>query len=285
MQIIDGKKVSKEIRENLKGKIKELNEKREYPLKLVVVIVGNDPASEIYVSNKSKACEEVGISSETVKLPESTTQNELELILRNYASDEKTDGILLQLPLPKHLDENSALKIIPDEKDVDGFSAGNMGKLAQFKKDAVNSCTPKGIITLLKYYGVEMSGKHAVVVGRSNIVGKPMALMLLKENCTVTVCHSKTEDLGKYTSTADILVVAVGKKHLIKADMVKDGVVVVDAGINRENGKIYGDVDFENVSEKASFITPVPGGVGPMTITSLLMNTYEIGLNKLNENR
>jgi len=275
--------VSSKIREELSEKVKILNDKRGFPLKLSVIIVGNDPASEIYVANKAKACAEVGILSETVKLPENTTQKELEKVIKDRADDDKTDGILVQLPLPKHLDETSALRLIPDEKDVDGFSPCNIGKLMQFNSDAVFSCTPYGIIKLLKYYGVQLPGKHAVVVGRSNIVGKPMAMMLLKEDCTVTICHSKTENLSFYTKQADILVLAVGKKHLVTADMVKDGVVVVDAGISRVDGKIYGDADFDEVSKKASFITPVPGGVGPMTITALLLNTYEAGAKKVNE--
>ena len=281
MQLIDGKKVSLAIREELKDKVRVLNEKRGYPLKLVVIIVGNDPASEIYVNNKAKACEEVGIYSETIRLDANTTQSELESVLRKYSIDDKTDGILLQLPLPSHLDKNSALRIIPDEKDVDGFSVGNVGKLTLFYDDALFSCTPSGIMRLLKFYDIKLAGKHAVVVGRSNILGKPVALMLLKEDCTVTICHSKTENLADYTRQADILVLAVGKKHLVTADMVKDGAVVIDAGICRENGKIYGDADFDEVSKKASYISPVPGGVGPMTITSLLCNTYEAGARKL----
>ncbi|MBR2384775.1 MAG: bifunctional 5,10-methylenetetrahydrofolate dehydrogenase/5,10-methenyltetrahydrofolate cyclohydrolase [Clostridia bacterium] len=282
MQIIDGKLVSKTIREELSNKIKEAQE-RGVQFKLSVIIVGNDPASEIYVSNKAKGCHEVGILSETVKMSENTTQEELEKAILERVNDNSVTGILVQLPLPKHLDSQSALKLIPPEKDVDGFSDGNVGKLTLFKNDALFSCTPFGMIKLLEHYNIPLAGKHAVVVGRSNIVGKPMSLMLLNKDCTVTTCHSRTPNLADFTKNADILVCAVGKKHLITEDMVKDGVVVLDAGINRVDGKIYGDVDFDGVSRKASYITPVPGGVGPMTITMLLYNTYLAGIN--NETR
>lgn len=283
MAIIDGKLVAKTIREDLKNKISEAYDLFGKKFKLTVVIAGEDPASEIYVRNKSKACEEAGIISETIKLNANVSQEELELTVKNLVKDESVDGILVQLPLPKGLDEKRVLKLIPPEKDVDGFSDDNIGRLTMFSEDALYACTPHGIMKLLEYYNVPLCGKHAVVVGRSNIVGKPMALMLLKKDCTVTICHSKTPNLAQYTKTADILVCAVGKKHLITADMVKDGVVVVDAGINRENGKIYGDVDFDEVNKKASLITPVPGGVGPMTITMLLYNTYIAGMRKINK--
>ena len=283
MAIIDGKLVAKTIREDLKNKISEAYDLFGKKFKLSVVIAGEDPASEIYVRNKSKACEEAGIVSETIKLNANVSQEELELTVKNLVKDESVDGILVQLPLPKGLDEKRVLKLIPPEKDVDGFSDNNIGRLTMFSEDALYACTPHGIMKLLEYYNVPLCGKHAVVVGRSNIVGKPMALMLLKKDCTVTICHSKTPNLAQYTKTADILVCAVGKKHLITADMVKDGVVVVDAGINRENGKIYGDVDFDEVNKKASLITPVPGGVGPMTITMLLYNTYIAGMRKINK--
>lgn len=283
MAIIDGKLVAKTIREDLKNKISEAYDLFGKKFKLSVVIAGEDPASEIYVRNKSKACEEAGIISETIKLPANVSQEELELTVKNLVKDESVDGILVQLPLPKGLDEKRVLKLIPPEKDVDGFSDNNIGRLAMFSEDALYACTPHGIMKLLEFYNVPLCGKHAVVVGRSNIVGKPMALMLLKKDCTVTICHSKTPNLAQYTKTADILVCAVGKKHLITADIVKDGVVVVDAGINRENGKIYGDVDFDEVNKKASLITPVPGGVGPMTITMLLYNTYIAGMRKINK--
>ena len=281
MQIIDGKLVAKSIRDELKAEITEAYEKYGKIFKLTVIIAGNNPASEIYVRNKGKACEDVGIVSETLTLPENISQEEIERVVSEKVNDKDIDGILVQLPLPAGLDEGRILKLIPPEKDVDGFSDCNIGRLTMFSDDALYACTPHGIMKLLEYYKIPLCGKHAVVIGRSNIVGKPMALMLLKENCTVTICHSKTENLKEITKTADILVCAVGKKHLVMTDMVKDGVVVIDAGINRENGKIYGDVDFDEVSKKASFITPVPGGVGPMTITMLLYNTYIAGMRKI----
>ena len=281
MAIIDGKLVSAAVREEIKEKIAEASEKYGKTFKLTVIIAGNDPASEIYVRNKGKACEAVGILSETIKLPEDISQEEIEKIVRDKVTDESVDGILVQLPLPKTLDEKSILKLIPPEKDVDGFTDANVGRLALFSDDALCSCTPQGMIKLLDYYDIPLNGKHAVVVGRSNIVGKPMSLMLLRRDCTVTVCHSKTENLAKYTKDADILVCAVGKKHIITADMVKDGAVVLDAGINRVDGKIYGDADFDEISKKAAYITPVPGGVGPMTITMLMYNTYLAGMRKI----
>lgn len=281
MAIIDGKLVSATVREEIKEKIAEAGEKYGKTFKLTVIIAGNDPASEIYVRNKGKACEAVGILSETVKLPEEISQEEIEKIVTDKVSDDSVDGILVQLPLPKTLDEKRVLKLIPPEKDVDGFTDANVGRLALFSDDALCSCTPQGMIKLLDYYDISLKGKHAVVVGRSNIVGKPMSLMLLRRDCTVTVCHSKTENLAKYTKDADILVCAVGKKHIITADMVKDGAVVLDAGINRVDGKIYGDADFEEISKKAAYITPVPGGVGPMTITMLMYNTYLAGMRKI----
>lgn len=281
MAIIDGKLVSAKVREEIKGKIAEAGEKYGKTFKLTVIIAGNDPASEIYVRNKGKACEAVGIQSETIKLSENTSQEEIEKIVTDKVSDDSVDGILVQLPLPKTLDEKRVLKLIPPEKDVDGFTDANVGRLALFSDDALCSCTPQGMIKLLDYYDIPLKGKHAVVVGRSNIVGKPMSLMLLRRDCTVTVCHSKTENLAKYTKDADILVCAVGKKHIITADMVKDGAVVLDAGINRVDGKIYGDAAFEEISKKTAYITPVPGGVGPMTITMLMYNTYLAGMRKI----
>lgn len=280
MEIIDGKLVAKTIREELKVKISEASELYGKEFKLTVIIAGNDPASEIYVRGKSKACEEVGIVSETICLPADVTQEEIEKTVKSKAEDKSVDGILVQLPLPAGLDEKKVLNLIPTEKDVDGFSANNIGRLTLFSDDALYSCTPHGMIKLLEFYDIPLAGKHAVVVGRSNTVGKPMALMLLKKDCTVTICHSKTRNLADITKQADILVCAVGRKHIITSDMVKDGAVVIDAGINRENGKIYGDVDFDGVSKKVSYITPVPGGVGPMTITMLLYNTYLAGMRK-----
>lgn len=281
MAIIDGKLVSASVREEIKKKIADAGEKYGKTFKLTVIIAGNDPASEIYVRNKSKACETVGILSETIKLPEDVSQEEIEKIVKNKVADDSVDGILVQLPLPKSLDEKKVLKLIPPEKDVDGFTEANVGRLALFSDDALCSCTPQGMIKLLDYYDIPLKGKHAVVVGRSNIVGKPMSLMLLRRDCTVTVCHSKTENLAKYTRDADVLVCAVGKKHIITADMVKDGAVVLDAGINRVDGKIYGDADIDEISKKAAYITPVPGGVGPMTITMLMYNTYLAGMRKI----
>lgn len=281
MAIIDGKLVSATVREEIKEKIAEAGEKYGKTFKLTVIIAGNDPASEIYVRNKGKACEAVGIQSETIKLSENISQEEIEKIVTDKVSDDSVDGILVQLPLPKTLDEKRVLKLIPPEKDVDGFTDANVGRLALFSDDALCSCTPQGMIKLLDYYDIPLKSKHAVVVGRSNIVGKPMSLMLLRRDCTVTVCHSKTENLAKYTKDADILVCAVGKKHIITADMVKDGAVVLDAGINRVDGKIYGDADYEEISKKAAYITPVPGGVGPMTITMLMYNTYLAGMRKI----
>ena len=277
MTIIDGKHVAETMREELKKRVSEAKEKGK-TVRLAVVIAGNDPASEIYVKNKSKACADVGIASDTVRLPGTVTQEELEKTILSLVEDETVDGVLLQLPLPAHLNERKALALIPARKDVDGFSAENVGMLTLSLRDGNRSCTPHGIIALLDYYKIPIAGKHAVVVGRSNIVGKPMSLMLLSRDATVTICHSKTENLAKYTKDADILVVAVGKANLVTGDMVKHGVVVIDAGMNRENGKLCGDVDFASVSEKASYITPVPGGVGPMTITMLLYNTVKAAL-------
>ena len=277
MTIIDGKHVAETMRAELKKRVSEAKEKGR-TVRLAVVIAGNDPASEIYVKNKSKACADVGIASDTVRLPGTVTQEELEKTILSLVEDETVDGVLLQLPLPAHLNERKALALIPARKDVDGFSAENVGMLTLSLRDGNRSCTPHGIIALLDYYKIPIAGKHAVVVGRSNIVGKPMSLMLLSRDATVTICHSKTENLAKYTKDADILVVAVGKANLITGDMVKNGVVVVDAGMNRENSKLCGDVDFASVSEKASYITPVPGGVGPMTITMLLYNTVKAAL-------
>ena len=269
MQIIDGKAYASELRVSLKEKI----EKSGIVPGLAVILVGQDPASQIYVRNKIKACAEVGVRSYSYELPATATQEELESLLDELAVKPEINGILLQLPLPKGLNAESAMAKIPVEKDVDGFSAENLGLLALNKKGIV-SCTPFGVMKMLERYGIEIAGKNAVVLGRSDTVGKPMALLLLNANATVTICHSKTKNLKEICKTADILVSAIGKPKFVTADMVKDGAVVVDVGINRdENGKICGDVDFENVAEKTSFITPVPGGVGPMTITMLMYNT------------
>ena len=270
MIIIDGKAIAAELRADLKNKIEQSVERPG----LAVIIVGEDPASQIYVRNKIKACGELGIRSYAYALPETTSQAELETLLDKLGKDENVDGILLQLPLPKHLDSEAASKHIPFEKDVDGFSAENLGLLMQHKEEVV-ACTPLGVMKMLEREGIDPCGKYAVVIGRSETVGKPMAMLLLNANATVTVCHSKTPDLAAVCAKADILVSAVGKPKFVTEDMVKKGAVVIDVGMNRdENGKLCGDVDFENVKEKTSYITPVPGGVGPMTITMLMYNTY-----------
>ena len=269
MKIIDGKSYAAELRAQLKAKI----EKESRIPGLAVVIVGSDPASQIYVRNKIRACGEVGIKSYSYELPENATQEQVELLLDELAGDARINGILLQLPLPKHLNAESAMSHIPFEKDVDGFSPQNLG-LLMLHKERVVACTPLGIMKLLEHEQVNLTGKHAVVLGRSDTVGKPMATLLLNANATVTVCHSKTTNLKEICKTADLIVSAVGKANFVTEDMVKDGAIVIDVGMNRdENGKLCGDVDFEKVKEKASLITPVPGGVGPMTITMLMYNT------------
>lgn len=270
MKIIDGKALAAKLRAELKLKIDE----KERKPGLAVVIVGEDPASRIYVRNKIKACAELGMRSYCHELPQNASQEEVEALLDKLAADKEVDGILLQMPLPKHLNAELAALHIPFEKDVDGFSARNLGLLMQ-NKQLVAACTPAGVMKLLENEGVDLTGKHAVIIGRSETVGKPMAMLLLNANATVTICHSKTKDLPQICKQADILISAVGRPKFVTADMVKDGAVVIDVGMNRdENGKLCGDVDFEEVKEKASCITPVPGGVGPMTITMLLYNTY-----------
>ena len=273
MQILDGKAFAAEYRLKLAEKVKNLKETDNIVPGLAVVIIGEDPASQIYVRNKMKACEAAGIKSFNVVLPETITQSEAEEEVKKLAENIEVDGIIVQLPLPKKFDEKRILSLIPVEKDVDGLSSENLGKLLK-GEDSLISCTPYGIIELLKGYGVKFAGKSAVVLGRSNMVGKPVAALLLRENATVTVCHSKTENIASYTKNADILVAAIGKAKFVTADMVKDGAIVVDVGINRIDGKIYGDVDYESVKDKCSLITPVPGGVGPMTVTMLLQNTF-----------
>lgn len=269
MKIIDGKALAARLRAELKEKLEESD--RE--VGLAVVIVGDDPASQIYVRNKIKACAEVGVRSYSYELPSDTTQAQLEDLLGELGRDEKVNGVLLQLPLPAGLDSAAALRKIPVEKDVDGFSAENLGKLALHEEGLV-SCTPLGVMKMLESENIPIAGKRAVVIGRSGTVGKPMAMLLLNADATVTICHSGTKDLKEICREADILVSAVGRAKLVTADMVKEGAVVIDVGMNcDENGKLCGDVDFENVSAKASYITPVPGGVGPMTITMLLYNT------------
>ncbi len=275
--VIDGKIISKKIKDQLIEKVKDLNTKLDHELSLAVIMVGNNPASEVYVRNKIKAAEYVGIKSLSYCLPENTTQEQLEELVIALSNDNNVDGILVQLPLPKGLNESKVLSLIPLYKDVDGFTANNVGNLLLGNKCIV-SCTPMAVITLLKEQNVSLSGKHAVVVGRSNIVGKPVALLLLQENCTVTVCHSQTKNLKEICLSADIIVAAVGRTHLVKEDMVKEGAIVIDVGINRTENGLKGDVDYDNVSKKASAITPVPGGVGPMTIAMLMENTYNCAM-------
>ena len=281
--ILDGKELSKKIKENLKDEVDYLKEKGIYP-KLAVIMVGNDSSSKIYVKNKSKACEKVGIEFEEFLLDESSTEHELLSLIERLNQDEKINGILLQSPVPKHIDINKAFRTISPEKDVDGFNPINVGNLV-IGEDCFISCTPYGVMKLLEEYNIEIEGKNAVVLGRSNIVGKPMAQCLLSKNATVTICHSRTQNIKDIVKNADIVVSAIGKNNFVTEDMVKQGTVVIDVGINRlDNGKIVGDVDFENVKEKASYITPVPGGVGPMTIAMLLTNLVKATKLKNKEN-
>lgn len=273
--LIDGKAHSAAIRSEIKVRAEDYEKKYGRKIGLAVVLVGNDSASQVYVRNKIKACEEVGIKSFANYLPETATQNQVEELIEGLASDGAVNGILVQLPLPKQLDAEKILSLIPVEKDVDGFSAENMGKLCM-KSNCLVACTPNGVMKMLEREGVEIPGKNAVVIGRSNIVGKPMAMLLLNADATVTICHSRTRNLKEICARADILVAAIGKPKFVTADMVKDGAVVIDVGMDRdENGKLCGDVDFENVKDKCSYITPVPGGVGPMTITMLMYNTVK----------
>ena len=271
-KIIDGKKISESLRLSIAETVKNRKEGTRAP-GLAVIIVGDNPASRIYVNNKKKACEICGFYSVEYALPENAEEKELLELIERLNKDENIDGILCQLPLPSQIDENKVIDAIAPEKDVDGFSPVNTGNLLS-GKPCFAPCTPAGVVEMLKSEGIEIAGKHCVIVGRSNIVGKPAALLMLQENATVTVCHSRTVNLAEEVSRADIVIAAIGKASFISADMVKEGAVVVDVGINRlENGKVTGDVDFEAVSEKASYITPVPGGVGPMTITMLMKNT------------
>lgn len=271
MTIIDGKQTAAEVRAQLRVRAAAFEEKYGRKVGLAVVLIGEDPASQVYVRNKIKGCEDAGIRSFAHYLPADVTQAQAEELVRALASDEAVHGILVQLPLPKHLDAEHILACIPAAKDVDGFSAENIGRLALNEEGTV-ACTPLGVMELLRRYHVETRGKRAVIIGRSNIVGRPMALLLLNADATVTVCHSRTVNLAEECVRADILVAAIGKPNFITADMVKEGAVVIDVGINRVDGKLIGDVDFAAVSQKASLITPVPGGVGPMTIAMLLQN-------------
>ncbi len=270
-KIIDGKAVSSAVKERVADEIKILNSKG-ISVCLAVILVGNDPASQIYVANKKKACEALGIVSKEYVLPESTTQDELLNLINRLNNDSAVNGILCQLPLPRGLDEKTVIEAIDPAKDVDAFHPVNVGKIMIGDYDFL-PCTPAGIIEMLEYYNIDITGKECVVIGRSNIVGKPMAMLLLHKNGTVTICHSKTRNLTDITSKADILIAAVGKANFVTADMVKNGAVVIDVGMNRCCGKLCGDVDFENVAKKAAYITPVPGGVGPMTIATLMQNT------------
>jgi methylenetetrahydrofolate dehydrogenase (NADP+)/methenyltetrahydrofolate cyclohydrolase len=285
MILIDGKKVAADIRSELKDKISLLKTEGKNPPGLVAIIVGEDPASQIYVASKGKACEEIGMRTKTEKLSSDISESELLSLIHSYNQNKDYHGILVQLPLPKHINEDKVIETISHKKDVDGFHPISVGNLV-IGKDTFASCTPAGIQELLIRYKIETKGKHVVVVGRSNIVGKPIANIMLQKaegaNSIVTIVHSAAKDISYYTKQADILIAAIGKAEMIKADMVKDGVVVIDVGINRiddptkaKGYRIVGDVDFENVSKKASFITPVPGGIGPMTIAMLLSNTYK----------
>ncbi len=277
-KIISGKEVSAAKREELKLRVSALND-RGAEVGLAVIIVGNNSASRVYVNNKKKGCEEIGVVSFEYALPEETTQSELLSLIDKLNTDSRIDGILCQLPLPKHIDEQAVINAIDPKKDVDAFHPFNVGHI-MIGDYMFLPCTPAGIMEMLKYYNISVAGKKCVVIGRSNIVGKPMAMLLLKENGTVEVCHSKTESLKEETLSADILVAAVGKAYFVTADMVKDGAVVIDVGMNRnDEGRLCGDVLYSEVEPKASYITPVPGGVGPMTITMLLENTVRAAEN------
>ena len=272
--IINGKELAQKIREDVKKEVEELKQKGVNP-KLAVIMVGNDKASEVYVRNKSKACDEVGIEFEEFLMPEDTKQKELMNLIDELNERKDVHGILLQSPIPKHLDIREAFNRISYKKDVDGFHPINVGKLV-IGEDTFISCTPYGVMKMLESYNIDIEGKRAVVIGRSNIVGKPVAQCLLNKNATVTICHSKTNNIEEVVKQADIVVAALGKPKFVTSNMIKNGAVVIDVGINRgEDGKLVGDVDFENIQDKASYITPVPGGVGPMTIAMLMSNVVK----------
>ena len=283
-QIINGKEIAKSLRESLAVKVVELNEKYGRTPNLVVILVGDDPGSVSYVTGKAKAATEIGIRNATLRFPETITEEELLAKVDELNNDDDVDGILVQLPLPKHIDENKVIMAISPEKDVDAFHPINVAKL-WLKQPCMLPCTPKGIIKLLHFAGVDIAGKEAVVVGRSNSVGQPVSKLLLDENATVTIAHSRTKNLAEVTRRADILVVAVGRERFVTADMIKPGAVVIDVGVNRDsrNGKLCGDVDFEEAQNVAAAITPVPGGVGPMTITCLMENTVEAYINRMSK--
>lgn len=279
--ILDGKTLRKKILSGLKEKIDKLEQKPN----LVVILVGNNPASQIYVNNKNKIAHEIGIKSEVIVYPENVSENELLNKIEELNQDKNVTAILVQLPLPKHISKEKIINAISPDKDVDGFTPYNYGKLFSGEKPNVYPCTPKGILLLLDEYNIELEGKHAVVIGRSNIVGRPVAQMLLDRNATVTMCHSRTKNLEQITKTADILISAVGK-NIIKGEMLKSNCVVIDVGIFKdENGKTRGDVDFDSAINLASYITPVPGGVGPMTIASLMLNTVELHIRNLSNSK
>ena len=277
--MILSKELSKKIKEDIRQQIVEFTAEGKRPPCLVTILVGDDPASKVYVANKEKACNEVGIENDTVRLPEYTSERDLLKIIDFYNNDASVDGILVQLPLPKHIDSEVIINAIVPHKDVDGFNPINVAKL-WLGQDAIRPCTPSGIIDIIESSDVDLNGKHVVIIGRSNIVGLPVAKMCLDRNATVTICHSKTQNLAEITRQADVLIVAIGKPKFVTADMVKEGAVVIDVGINRVDGKLCGDVDFDSVfNEKTEYITPVPGGVGPMTITHLLKNTLNCYIN------
>ena len=278
-QLIDGKAIAKSLRDQVKIKVQKMTAGGHRAPGLAVILVGQDPASEVYVKGKRKACDEVGFKSFSYDLPSTTSQQELEDLIQSLNENEEVDGILLQLPVPDHIDSTPLLDMIQPNKDVDGFHPYNLGKLAQ-RTPLLESCTPKGIMTLLKTTGIEFKGKEAVVVGASNHVGRPMLLELLLAGCTVTTTHRFTQDLKSHVARADILVVAVGKPGIVKGEWVKEGAIVIDVGINRQdNGKLIGDIGFDAAKERASYITPVPGGVGPMTIATLIENTLYAAAN------
>ena len=278
---IDGKAFSQTVLEKIREEHSQLKEKYGKPAGLAVVIVGNNPASQVYVKNKIRACENVGFYSENIELDENISEKELLQEIDKLNKNDRIDGILVQLPLPAHINELKIIDSISPEKDVDGFHVSNIGKMVIGDETGFLSCTPYGIMQLLEEYKIEIAGKDAVIIGRSNIVGKPMALMLIQKGATVQVCNSNTKDLRKKLSKADIIIVAAGVPKLLKKEDVKEGAVVIDVGINRVDGKICGDVDYEEVAEKTSYITPVPGGVGPMTISSLIKNTFKSYKNSL----
>lgn len=282
MILLDGKSVSRKRNLELKTKIEKAITTYKRAPKLAIILVGDNPASLSYVKGKKKACELVGIINEMYHLPANISENELKSLIEKLNDDESVDGILLQLPIPDHLNDDLLIDLISKDKDADGFHVVNQGYLYQ-KKKTIYPATPKGIMTLLRTYNIDVLGMNAVIIGRSNIVGFPVARLLMDQGATITVCHSKTKDVGFHTRNADIIVVAAGRPHMLKKDMVKDGAIVIDVGVNRVDGKLIGDADFDDLKDKCSFLTPVPGGVGPMTIHSLLENTFELYMNHVSK--